>query len=132
MASHDQLGDTGGKTGYWLEEFATPYYILFDKGYQITIASPKGGQPPIDPNSEAPQSQTEATKRFYKDVALQQQLSQTLKLRDVKADDYDAVVYPGGHGPVWDLNQDVDSARLIEKFITVRIQLHLRVLVLHC
>ena len=116
MTSHDQLGNTGKKTGFWIEEFAAPYYKLADAGVEITIASPKGGQPPIDPKSEEPDAQTEATKRFYQDKALQEKLSRTKKLSDVKADDYDAVFYPGGHGPLWDLAKDQNSIKLIEAF----------------
>lgn len=116
VTSHDQFGDTGHKTGFFIEEFATPYYILIDKGINITIASPKGGRPPMDPTSESPDFDTVARKRFYADTALQQQLSQTLTLKDLKAEDYDGVFYPGGHGPVWDLANDDDSIRLIEGF----------------
>src|SRR5664279_461727 len=116
LTSHSELGNTGKKTGFWVEEFAAPYYTLEDAGAEITIASPKGGQPPIDPKSEEPDSQTEATKRFYKDEALQKILAHTTKLSEIKADDYDAVFYPGGHGPMWDLNKDEDSIRLIQDF----------------
>ena len=116
MTSHDQLGDTGKKTGFWIEEFAAPYYKLADAGVDITIASPNGGQPPIDPKSEEPDAQTEATKRYYQDKALQEKLSQTKKLSEVKAEDYDAVFYPGGHGPLWDLANDQNSIKLIEDF----------------
>mgnify|MGYP005754768481 CR=1 FL=1 len=116
LTSHDKLGDTGHKTGFWVEEFAAPYYRLADAGVDITIASPKGGQPPIDPKSEAPDAQTEATKRFYQDKDLQQKLSQTKKLSEVRAEDFDAVFYPGGHGPLWDLANDRESIRLIEDF----------------
>jgi putative intracellular protease/amidase len=116
MTSHDQLGDTGKKTGFWIEEFAAPYYKLADAGVDITIASPNGGQPPIDPKSEEPDAQTEATKRYYQDKALQEKLSQTKKLSEVKAEDYDAVFYPGGHGPLWDLANDRNSIKLIEDF----------------
>lgn len=116
MTSHDQLGNTGKKTGFWVEEFAAPYYKLADAGVDITIASPKGGQPPIDPKSEEPDAQTEATKRFYQDQALQEKLSQTKKLSEVKASDFDAVFYPGGHGPLWDLTTDQNSIKLIEEF----------------
>jgi putative intracellular protease/amidase len=116
MTSHDQLGNTGKKTGFWIEEFAAPYYKLADAGVDITIASPNGGQPPIDPKSEEPDAQTEATKRYYQDKALQEKLSQTKKLSEVKAEDYDAVFYPGGHGPLWDLANDRNSIKLIEDF----------------
>lgn len=116
LTSHDQLGDTGHKTGFWVEEFAAPYYKLADAGANITLASPKGGQPPIDPKSEAPDAQTEATKRYYQDAALQEKMSNTKKLGDVTANDFDAVFYPGGHGPLWDLANDQQSINLIETF----------------
>jgi len=116
LTSHDQLGNTGKKTGFWLEEFTTPYYKLADNGAQITLASPKGGLPPIDPNSEAPEAQTETTKRYYQDSALKENLSKTVKLSEVKAEDYDAIFYPGGHGPLWDLADDPISIKLIETF----------------
>ncbi|RIJ42377.1 type 1 glutamine amidotransferase domain-containing protein [Pontibacter oryzae] len=116
LTSHDKLGDTGHKTGFWVEEFAAPYYKLADAGANITLASPKGGQPPIDPKSEAPDAQTEATKRYYQDSALQEKMSKTKKLSEVKADDFDAVFYPGGHGPLWDLANDQQSINLIETF----------------
>ena len=116
LTSHDKLGDTGKKTGFWIEEFAAPYYTLADAGVKFDIASPKGGQPPIDPKSTEPDAQTEATRRFYEDEDLQHKLSRTKKLSEVKAEDYDAVFYPGGHGPLWDLASDQDSIRLIEDF----------------
>ena len=116
LTSHDKLGDTGRKTGFWVEEFAAPYYVLADAGAEITLASPKGGQPPIDPSSTEEDAQTEATKRFDKDVELQKKLSMTKKLRDVDASEFDGVFYPGGHGPLWDLANDLDSIALIEKF----------------
>ncbi len=116
LTSHSELGDTGEKTGFWIEEFAAPYYALTDAGATITLASPKGGQPPIDPKSAEPSNQTEATHRFDQDEALQQLLANTSKLSDVKADDFDAVFYPGGHGPMWDLNQDQNSIQLIQNF----------------
>lgn len=116
LTSHDELGNTGKKTGFWIEEFAAPYYLLTDKGVKVTIASPKGGQPPIDPKSDEPEAQTAATIRYKKDDALQEILSHTHKLAEVKADDYDAVFYPGGHGPLWDLATDKDSIALIENF----------------
>ncbi|WP_439883271.1 type 1 glutamine amidotransferase domain-containing protein [Pontibacter sp. MBLB2868] len=116
LTSHAELGDTGKKTGFWVEEFAAPYYTLSDAGVDITIASPKGGQPPIDPSSESPDAQTKATKRFYEDKELQEKLSKSKKLSEIKAEDYDAVFYPGGHGPLWDLANDKDSINLIEKF----------------
>ncbi|MHA6247734.1 type 1 glutamine amidotransferase domain-containing protein [Pontibacter sp. CAU 1760] len=116
LTSHDKLGDTGHKTGFWVEEFAAPYYVLADAGVDITLASPKGGMPPIDPSSEAPDAQTEATERYYKDESLQHKLSKTVKLAEVKAEEYDAVFYPGGHGPLWDLASSQDSVKLIEAF----------------
>jgi len=115
LTSHDQLGDTGQKTGFWLEEFATPYYVFKDAGADITLASPKGGQPPLDPKSDEPDYQTEATERFKNDSSAQAVLGNTLKLVDILADDYDAVFYPGGHGPLWDLSEDSDSITIIEK-----------------
>ena len=114
LTSHDQLGDTGKKTGFWLEEFAAPYYVLKDAGAKLTLASPKGGQPPLDPKSDAPDSQTAATQRFKQDAAAQAALASTVPLSTVKAADYDAVFYPGGHGPLWDLAEDKDSIALIE------------------
>ena len=116
LTSHSELGDTGKKTGFWVEEFAAPYYELADAGAEITLASPKGGQPPIDPKSEETGAQTQFTHRFDQDEPLKQKLARTLKLRDVKAADYDAVFYPGGHGPLWDLVKDTDSLALIEDF----------------
>lgn len=117
LTSHDELGNTGEKTGFWVEEFAAPYYVLADAGVNITLASPKGGQPPIDPKSEAPDAQTPATERFYKDQELKAKLSQTVVLSELKAEDFDAVFYPGGHGPLWDLSNDSHSIQLIEDFI---------------
>jgi len=114
LTSHDQLGDTGKKTGFWLEEFAAPYYVFKDAGAQLTLASPKGGQPPLDPKSDEPDAQTEATRRYRGDPAAQQALATTVPLAGVKAEEFDAVFYPGGHGPLWDLAQDADSIRLIE------------------
>ena len=116
LTSHDKLGNTGEKTGFWIEEFASPYYYLADKGVEVTLTSPAGGQPPIDPTSDKPENQTEATIRFKADDALQEKLSKTHRLSDVKAEDYDAVFYPGGHGPLWDLAESADSAKLIESF----------------
>ncbi|WP_423818894.1 type 1 glutamine amidotransferase domain-containing protein [Salinimicrobium sp. TIG7-5_MAKvit] len=116
LTSHDKLGDTGKKTGFWVEEFAAPYYVLADAGAEITLASPKGGQPPIDPSSTTEDAQTEATKRFDKDDDLQKKLSLTKKLEDVDAKEFDAVFYPGGHGPLWDLANDLKSIALIEAF----------------
>ena len=103
LTSHDQLGDTGKKTGFWLEEFAAPYYVFKDAGAEITLASPAGGQPPLDPKSDEPDAQTDATRRFRADQARTQALAATRKLAAVKAADFDAVFYPGGHGPLWDL-----------------------------
>jgi putative intracellular protease/amidase len=116
LTSHSELGNTGHKTGFWIEEFAAPYYTLKDAGAEIILASPKGGQPPIDPKSEEPDNQTEATKRFDKDKDLQELLSKTKKLAEVNAEDFDAVFYPGGHGPLWDLTNDKKSIHLIESF----------------
>jgi len=117
LTSHDELGTTGEKTGFWIEEFAAPYYLLKDKGVEITLASPKGGQPPIDPKSELPDFQTPATVRFNADKETQEVLSKTIKLASVNEADYDAVFYPGGHGPLWDLAEDAHSIALIESFI---------------
>lgn len=116
LTSHGDLGNTGHKTGFWIEEFAAPYYVLADAGVQITVASPKGGQPPIDPKSEMADSQTKATRRFDGDGALKVKLAHTIKLSEVKVEDYDAVFYPGGHGPLWDLANDKTSIALIETF----------------
>ena len=116
LTSHDKLGNTGKKTGFWIEEFASPYYYLTDKGVEVTLASPAGGQPPIDPSSDKPENQTEATIRFKADKALQEKLSRTVPLADVSAQDFDAVFYPGGHGPLWDLAESEDSVTLIENF----------------
>jgi putative intracellular protease/amidase len=116
LTSHSELGNTGKKTGFWVEEFAAPYYVLSDAGAEITLASPKGGQPPIDPKSAEPASQTAATRRFDADEALKQKLSATKKLAEVKAADFDAVFFPGGHGPLWDLTNDAESIQLIRDF----------------
>ncbi|GGI24124.1 type 1 glutamine amidotransferase domain-containing protein [Pedobacter mendelii] len=116
LTSHSELGNTGEKTGFWIEEFAAPYYVMADAGVEITIASPKGGQPPIDPKSDAPDAQTDATKRFKADEELKTKLSDTVKLDDVNEADFDAVFYPGGHGPLWDLANDERSISLIESF----------------
>ena len=118
LTSHDQLGDTGHKTGFWLEEFAAPYYLFKDANADITLASPQGGQPPMDPKSNEPDFQTDATKRFSNDSEAQARLANTLKLSDISAEDYDAVFYPGGHGPLWDLSEDRDSIALIESMYT--------------
>jgi len=116
LTSHDKLGDTGNKTGFWLEEFAAPYYVFKDAKADITLASPLGGQPPIDPSSDAEGAQTTATTRFKADEAAQAVLAKTAVLSTVTADDYDAIFYPGGHGPLWDLAEDADSIKLIERF----------------
>ncbi len=117
LTSHDQLGDTGKKTGFWLEEFASPYYVLKDAGAEITLASPKGGQPPLDPTSEQPENLTEATKRYREDQAAQAELAKTKKITDLSAADFDAVFYPGGHGPMWDMPDNSASIALIEAFV---------------
>jgi putative intracellular protease/amidase len=114
LTSHDELGNTGRKTGFWLEEFAAPYYVFKDAGAEITLASPKGGQPPLDPKSDEKDFQTAATERFRADKEAQSTLAHTKILRDLYADDYDAVFYPGGHGPLWDLAEDRISIFLIE------------------
>ncbi|MGQ4877252.1 type 1 glutamine amidotransferase domain-containing protein [Billgrantia sp. LNSP4103-1] len=116
LTSHDRLGDTGEPTGFWLEELAAPYYACLDAGAEVVLASPKGGKPPLDPKSDAEESQTEATRRFQQDDQAQQALANTRRLSEVSADDFDAVFYPGGHGPLWDLVEDKDSIRLIETF----------------
>ena len=116
LTSHDRLGDTGRKTGFWLEEFAAPYYVFRDAGADITLASPGGGQPPIDPSSDDEGAQTDDTRRFKRDNDAQKHLATTLKLSDLTADGFDAIFYPGGHGPLWDLAEDPDSKRLIEAF----------------
>lgn len=117
LTSHDRLGDTGRKTGFWLEELAAPYYVFKEAGYEITLASPKGGQPPLDPKSAEPNFQTGATRRFEADAEAKEALANTLKLADVSADDFDTVFYPGGHGPMWDLAESHESAALIESFL---------------
>lgn len=116
LTSHDQLGDTGKKTGFWLEEFAAPWYVFRDAGVEVTVASPKGGQPPLDPKSDEPDAQTEATKRFRGDKTAQDALANTLKLEDINADAYDAIFFPGGHGPLWDLANHPVSIALIENY----------------
>jgi putative intracellular protease/amidase len=117
LTSHDQLGNTGRETGFWLEEFAAPYYVLKDAGATITSASPDGGQPPIDPKSDLPENQTAATRRFRTDPAAQAELANTKKLVSVSAADFDAVFYPGGHGPMWDMPDNATSIALIEDFV---------------
>lgn len=114
LTSHDQLGDTGRTTGFWLEELAAPYYRFKEAGWDITLASPKGGQPPLDPKSNEPANQTDQTRRFEADPEATAALADTVRLDSVKAEDFDTVFYPGGHGPLWDLAEDTDSVRLIE------------------
>jgi putative intracellular protease/amidase len=114
LTSHDQLGDTGQKTGFWLEEFAAPYFVFKDAKAEVTIASPRGGQPPLDPKSDEPDFQTAATERFKEDADAQAALANSVRLAEVSAGDFDAVFYPGGHGPLWDLTNDEDSISLIE------------------
>ncbi len=114
LTSHDQLGSSGKKTGFWLEEFAAPYYVFKDAGADITVVSPQGGQPPLDPKSDAPDAQTDATRRFKSDAAAQAVLAHTGKLSGVSGNNFDALFYPGGHGPLWDLAEDADSIKLIE------------------
>jgi putative intracellular protease/amidase len=116
LTSHDKLGDTGKRTGFWLEEFAAPYYVFKDAGAEVTLASPKGGQPPLDPSSDADDAQTVATKRFKGDAAAQKDLANTAVLSGISAVGFDAIFYPGGHGPLWDLAEDADSQALIEAF----------------
>ncbi|HEY7866560.1 MAG TPA: type 1 glutamine amidotransferase domain-containing protein [Psychromonas sp.] len=118
LTSHDKLGNTGNKTGFWIEEFAAPYYLFKDAGVEITLASPAGGQPPIDPNSDTEDFQSESTRRFAKDSDAQLQLKNTKVLATLNAADYDAVFYPGGHGPLWDLTENADSISLIESFLS--------------
>ena len=114
LTSHDTLGNTGRKTGFWLEELAAPYYVLKEAGAEVTLASPKGGQPPLDPKSNEPSFQTDETRRFEADAEATAALANTVPLSSVKVEDYDAVFYPGGHGPLWDLAEDRDSISLIE------------------
>jgi putative intracellular protease/amidase len=120
LTSHDQLGNTGEKTGFWLEEFAAPYYRLLDAGAKLTLASPAGGQPPLDPKSSQPDAQTDATRRFDSDSAAKAALASTHSLRDMDVGQFDGVFYPGGHGPMWDLHNDTDSITLIENFIAAQ------------
>src|SRR3984957_16188518 len=117
LTSHDQLGNTGRKTGFWLEELAAPYYVFKDAGAQITLASPKGGRPPREHKSNEPNFQTDLTRRFEKDADANSQLDRTVRLDSVKQEDYDTVFYPGGHGPMWDLAEDKNSIKLIESFL---------------
>ncbi len=116
LTSHNQLGDTGRKTGFWLEEFAAPYFVFRDAGAQLTLTSPNGGQPPLDPKSDLPENQTSAMARFKQDSEAQKALSHTVRLADVKAEDFDTVFYVGGHGPLWDLAESADSIALIKSF----------------
>src|ERR1051326_2473619 len=117
LTSHDQLGNTGRKTGFWLEELAAPYYVFKDAGAEITLASPRGGRPPLDPKSNEKEFQTDITRRFEKDAAAEAHLGKTVRLDGVRQEDYDTVFYPGGHGPMWDLAEDKHSIKLIESFI---------------
>lgn len=116
LTSHDQLGNTGRKTGFWLEEFAAPYFVFRDAGVDLTLASPKGGQPPVDPKSDQPENQTSAMERFKKDATAQKALANTVKLEDMKAADFDTIFYVGGHGPMWDLAESPVSIALLESF----------------
>jgi putative intracellular protease/amidase len=116
LTSHDQLGNTGRKTGFWLEEGAAPYFVFRDAGVELTLASPKGGQPPIDPKSDLPENQTPAMARFKKDEVAKKAFASTIKLADAKAEDFDTVFYPGGHGPMWDLAESPVSKALLESF----------------
>ena len=116
LTSHDQLGNTGRKTGFWLEEFAAPYFVFRDAGVQLTLASPKGGQPPLDPKSDLPENQTPAMSRFKQDQTAQKALSETVRLAGVKSEDYNTVFYVGGHGPMWDLAESQVSIALLESF----------------
>jgi putative intracellular protease/amidase len=116
LTSHDQLGNTGRKTGFWLEEFAAPYFVFRDAGVELTLASPKGGQPPIDPKSDLPENQTAAMSRFKQDTTAQQALAHTVNLADMKSDDFDTIFYVGGHGPLWDLAESASSIALLESF----------------
>ena len=117
LTSHDQLGNTGRKTGFWLEELAAPYYVFKDSGAEITLASPKGGRPPLDPKSDEPEFRTDLTRRFENDAAAETQLDETVRLDSVKQESFDTVFYPGGHGPMWDLAEDKNSVKLIESFL---------------
>mgnify|MGYP001544734888 CR=1 FL=1 len=117
LTSHDQLGTPTRNTGFWLEEMAAPYYVFKDAGAQITLASPKGGRPPLDPKSNEPNFQTDITRRFEKDADAEAQLDRTVRLDSVKQEDYDTVFYPGGHGPMWDLAEDKNSIKLLESFV---------------
>jgi putative intracellular protease/amidase len=116
LTSHDRLGDTGRKTGFWLEEFAAPYFVFRDAGVELTLASPKGGQPPVDPKSDLPENQTDAMTRFKQDLTAQTELANTVRLADMKSEDFDTVFYVGGHGPMWDLAESPVSITLLESF----------------
>jgi putative intracellular protease/amidase len=116
LPSHDQLGNTGQKTGFWLEEFTDPYYKFIDSGYEVTIASPRGGKPPVDPKSTQKENQSESTKRFERDKSAQEKLENTLALSQVSASDYDTLFLPGGHGPMWDLSSDENMKKIVEDF----------------
>src|ERR1051325_8908047 len=116
LTSHDQLGNTGRPTGFWLEEFAAPYFVFRDAGVELTLVSPKGGQPPIDPKSDLPENQTPAMTRYKQDKRAQEAFAHTSLLHDAKAEDFDTVFYPGGHGPMWDIAESQDSIALIESF----------------
>ena len=120
LTSHSELGNTGEKTGFWVEEFAAPYYAFIDAGIEVTLASPAGGQPPIDPKSELADFQTDAPHRFDADSDTQAKLANSLVLADVKQDEFDGVFYPGGHGPLWDLTDNTDSIRLLESFVAAQ------------
>ena len=120
LTSHDKLGNTGRKTGFWLEELAAPYFVFKDAGAEIALASPNGGQPPLDPKSNEPSFQTDLTQRFEADTAAKAQLASTVRLDSVKQDDYDTVFYPGGHGPMWDLAEDENSIKLLQSFLAAR------------
>jgi putative intracellular protease/amidase len=117
LTSHDTLGNTGRKTGFWLEELAAPYFVFKDAGTEVVLASPKGGQPPLEPESNEPAFQTDVTRRFEADAAANAQLAATVRLDSVKQEDYDSVFYPGGHGPMWDLIEDKNSIKLLESFV---------------
>src|SRR6516162_5992241 len=117
LTSHDRLGNTGRKTGFWLEELAAPYYVFKESGAEITLASPKGGRPPLDPKSNEPEFRTDLSRRFEKDAAAETQLDKTVRLDTVKQESFDTVFYPGGHGPMWDLAEDKNSIKLIESFL---------------
>ena len=119
LTSHDQLGNTGRKTGFWLEELAAPYYVFKEYGAEITLASPKGGRPPLDPKSNESEFRTGLTRRFEKDAAAEAELDKTVRLDSVKQESFDTVFYPGGHGPMWDLAEDKNSVKLIESFLAV-------------